>query len=450
MIDQAVLSKVECHGKNLFFFFNKNAMCTVVHVHFGMSGAFPVHSIPASSRSSWPQWALSPSTAVLPSQSSSAVSLQEDRPEWVHPTNTTRLTLFNAALNVYGHLSAMTVTEGSPQLYVDKISMLGPDPLREDAKPELMWDKMQTSARKKSIGLFLMSQDLVAGVGNIYRSEILFMSGVHPDTPAGLITPAQFSDIWRHCVETLQRGFREGSIITVDPQEALLLGPPWTRRYCYGQKHCGRCGTRIQSWDIASRTVYCCTTCQPRVTDLDDNNGANKEVSATPTKKKKKSDRDSVCVCLKGMSVPAGVLPGEPSPTALTSPPATMTVAQLKSALRERVLETSGLKADLIARLEKFEDQLSSACCEPAKQVRLEGPAKRVRLEGIGSSTAVPASAQPAAEDRRGMKLVKGGRGGGAFKSAKQAAAEKVAAGESRAVEHIAVGTSDTWQLSSA
>ena len=67
----------------------------------------------------------------------------------------------------------MTVVEGTTQLYADKIAKLGPDPLREDAQPERLWTKMQTTARKKGIGLFLMSQDLIAGVGNIYRGNLL-------------------------------------------------------------------------------------------------------------------------------------------------------------------------------------------------------------------------------------------------------------------------------------
>lgn len=49
---------------------------------------------------------------------------------------------------------------------------LGPDPLREDADGELLWMKMQTS--RKPVGLILMDQTAVAGVGNIYRAEILF------------------------------------------------------------------------------------------------------------------------------------------------------------------------------------------------------------------------------------------------------------------------------------
>ena len=56
--------------------------------------------------------------------------------------------------------------------YHKKASALGPDPLREDADAEKLWLRMQSS--KKPVGLMLMDQSAVAGVGNIYRAEILF------------------------------------------------------------------------------------------------------------------------------------------------------------------------------------------------------------------------------------------------------------------------------------
>lgn len=56
--------------------------------------------------------------------------------------------------------------------YHKKASALGPDPLREDADAEKLWLRMHSS--KKPVGLMLMDQSAVAGVGNIYRAEILF------------------------------------------------------------------------------------------------------------------------------------------------------------------------------------------------------------------------------------------------------------------------------------
>ena len=49
---------------------------------------------------------------------------------------------------------------------------MGPDPLREDADKELLWERMHKS--KAPVGLLLMDQKAVAGIGNIYRAEILY------------------------------------------------------------------------------------------------------------------------------------------------------------------------------------------------------------------------------------------------------------------------------------
>ena len=56
--------------------------------------------------------------------------------------------------------------------YEQMSGKLGPDPLREDADGEKLWEKMQTS--RKPVGLMLMDQSAIAGIGNIYRAEILF------------------------------------------------------------------------------------------------------------------------------------------------------------------------------------------------------------------------------------------------------------------------------------
>ena len=61
-------------------------------------------------------------------------------------------------------LSAMTCEHGDLAFMALKRSALGPDPLREDADGEKLWTKMRTS--KKPIGLVLMDQSFVAGLGN--------------------------------------------------------------------------------------------------------------------------------------------------------------------------------------------------------------------------------------------------------------------------------------------
>ena len=212
---------IEAVGKNLFAWFGKGDEEDVcVHVHFGMAG----------------NWAV----------------FEGDEPD---TTATTRLRMEGGG--VVSHLSAMTVEHGSRAgLYEPKRATLGEDPLRDDADVERLWKKVSRS--KKSIGALIMDQDYFCGPGNIYRAEILFKAGVHPEQPCRDLDRGAFDSLWRHSVELLQRGYSTGSILTVDPEEALVLGEPWTRRYVYNQSSCGRCGGKVLTWDMANRTVYCC------------------------------------------------------------------------------------------------------------------------------------------------------------------------------------------------
>lgn len=74
-----------------------------------------------------------------------------------------------------------------------------PSSLHTSAEPiattrQVLWAKLPRC--RKPIGLVLMDQSMMAGVGNIYRAEILFKAGVHPETPASAISREQFDKIW--------------------------------------------------------------------------------------------------------------------------------------------------------------------------------------------------------------------------------------------------------------
>ena len=58
----------------------------------------------------------------------------------------------------------------------------------------------------------------------------MVQAGVHPEQPGRTVSREEFEALWRHSVLLLQRGFKTGSILTVDAEEAKKLGKPWTRR----------------------------------------------------------------------------------------------------------------------------------------------------------------------------------------------------------------------------
>lgn len=150
------------------------------------------------------------------------------------------------------------------------VAKSGPDPLRPDADPERAWAKVRRS--KKPIGALLMDQAIFAGVGNIYRAEVLFRHGVDPQVPGSLIERPVFNALWADLVELMPLGVRDRRIDTVYPQhtpEAMGRPPRVDRHggevYVYRRAGdpCLVCGTPVAHADFHGRHLYWCPTCQP-------------------------------------------------------------------------------------------------------------------------------------------------------------------------------------------
>ena len=63
---------------------------------------------------------------------------------------------------------------------------------------------------RSSIGLQLMNQDVIAGIGNVYRAELLFRAGISPHTPGNTLTREQLQAIWDDSVKLLKVGVATG------------------------------------------------------------------------------------------------------------------------------------------------------------------------------------------------------------------------------------------------
>lgn len=140
---------------------------------------------------------------------------------------------------------------------------LGPDPLRKDADPELAWQRIRNS--RQAIGKLLMDQSVVAGVGNVYRAEVLFLLGIHPERSGNAISRAEFDALWSKLVELLGIGVKYNRIITADPKE---VGKPRRRMLrqerllIYKHKICTKCDGDIDWWELGARKAYACKRCQ--------------------------------------------------------------------------------------------------------------------------------------------------------------------------------------------
>lgn len=143
---------------------------------------------------------------------------------------------------------------------------LGPDPLRPDADPKAFIAAVRR--RKRSIGELLMDQSILAGVGNIYRAEVLFRVGMSPFRQGKRISAARLQQIWDDLVPLMEYGVATGFITTVDAEEVPEPLPEGDaeagRWYVYHRalRPCLRCGTRIAEREVAGRRLFWCPACQ--------------------------------------------------------------------------------------------------------------------------------------------------------------------------------------------
>ena len=144
-----------------------------------------------------------------------------------------------------------------------------PDPIGEvrmrlQTEPDEMIEKVIRSSR--GIGDLLMDQSVICRVGNVYRAEGLFVSGMHPLRPGFECRPAELEALWTTVQSMLRRGVRDGRIVTVTRAELGLAPnariPRSEATYAYKRDRCLGCGDEIRRIEIANRTCYYCPTHQ--------------------------------------------------------------------------------------------------------------------------------------------------------------------------------------------
>jgi endonuclease-8 len=230
VVDGRVLRRASAWGKHLFHHY---AGGPIVHVHLGLYGNFT-------------EWQC-PDDGTLP-----------------EPIGQVRMRMVGAG---YGtDLRGPTVCEVIDEGQVsDVIARLGPDPLRSDADQSWPWKRISKSRRP--IGALLMDQTIVAGVGNVYRSELLFRHGIDPFRPGREISEAQFDAAWTDLVALMKVGLRRGKIVVVRPEHdhgppSYRPGRPRTYVYRRAGELCRVCGDVIRTAVLEGRNVFWCPTDQ--------------------------------------------------------------------------------------------------------------------------------------------------------------------------------------------
>jgi endonuclease VIII len=226
-----ILEAIEPFGKHIFYHWDSGE---IGHVHLGLFGKF-------------------------------RVTVRHDDDPHPEPRGQVRmrLTTDEVAIDLSGPTAC---TIDGPDVRDRILQRLGPDPLRRGTQPDKMIAKVRKSSRR--IGDLLMDQSVVAGVGNVYRAEALFVCGIHPLRPGKDCDTVELEALWATISGMLRQGVKDGRIVTVPRDESGIARnrriPRSAATYAYKRDTCLRCGTPIARLAIANRTSYHCPICQPQ------------------------------------------------------------------------------------------------------------------------------------------------------------------------------------------
>ncbi|MFI7272807.1 Fpg/Nei family DNA glycosylase [Streptomyces sp. NPDC049879] len=241
LLDGRPLAAAEAHGKHLFLGWSPapggagGDATSWVHIHLGLYGK---------------------------------VAFGEGPPP--PPVGQLRLRLWNDTghAELRGPTTCALITDAEKRAVEDR---LGPDPLRPDADPGAAWRRI--SASRTPVAALLMDQKVVAGVGNVYRAEVLFRHGIDPYRAGRDLTRAEWDAVWADLVALMREGVRLNRIDTVRPEHTpeAMGRPPRVddhggEVYVYRRaaQPCLLCGTEIRTAPLAARNLFWCPTCQHR------------------------------------------------------------------------------------------------------------------------------------------------------------------------------------------
>jgi formamidopyrimidine-DNA glycosylase len=163
-----------------------------------------------------------------------------------------------------------------PRRFGTGVVLLGDDALEdyfsarlgvEPLSPDFTTDALRALARdrKQPVKAFLLNQERLAGVGNIYADEALFKARIHPERPVGTLKREQLDALRQAVIESLEAGIdARGASIDDYRQPDGAQGAFQTKFQVHLRegRPCVRCGTTIKKIRAAGRGTYVCETCQ--------------------------------------------------------------------------------------------------------------------------------------------------------------------------------------------
>jgi endonuclease-8/formamidopyrimidine-DNA glycosylase len=251
------LEEATAHGKQFFLRFDHGLF---LHVHLGLYGAWSFGGDSTFTGSS----SIGAPRRIGERESGSGADGGDyaGPPEPVGAVRV-RLVSKHGWADLRGATTCAAITAAEAEAVLDR---LGPDPLqnRPGDREEFI---ARLRRRKTAVALLLMDQSVLAGVGNIYRAEVLFRQAVDPWTPGTGIDVETAGRLWDDTVATMSDGVRDGRIVTTPPSlwsGGGVLAPDADAHFVYKREGmpCRACGTLVGVTEIGARKLYWCPGCQ--------------------------------------------------------------------------------------------------------------------------------------------------------------------------------------------
>jgi endonuclease VIII len=226
ILNGRTLRSVEAHGKHLGYFFGGDL---ILHIHLGMYGDFWDGDMP------------------MPAEKGALRLRMWTREKWMELRGAMDCSIFDR------------------KKWEKLMARIGPDPLRPDSNPEPAFALIEK--RATAIGLLMMDQSVIGGIGNIFRAELLFRARINPWRPGQKVERTALRGIWREAKTLMRDAMVDRRIVTTRAKDRPhKRGPAEDHEvhYVYRRhnKPCFVCSATIQKADMGGRTVYWCPECQ--------------------------------------------------------------------------------------------------------------------------------------------------------------------------------------------
>lgn len=159
----------------------------------------------------------------------------------------------------FGTVECLTDAEWS-----ERSTRIGPEPLDQAFTPARLLEGL--SASRSPIRSWLLDQRRIAGVGNIYAAEALFLAGVHPRRPANSVSFEEAERLHDAIAGVLRKAIDAGGTTIRDYRTATgEEGGFAPSLYVYGRdgQPCRGCGDEIERVVFGNRSAFFCASCQP-------------------------------------------------------------------------------------------------------------------------------------------------------------------------------------------